>query len=359
MVMIYAGGHISGGHYNPAVTLAVLVRRRIGLRDAVAYWIVQFGAGLLAAVVVRGIIDPALMASTARMTLSRHTLVAAFVVELLFAFALCYVVLNVATSKSHPDNPYYGLAAVHRGCGRGRGRRDLWWCVQPRRLVRRCRDEHVRLADAVGVPGGADSRRARRRSHVPRTQPGRQMIADTMHPDIPVVPQRTPTGTLTTAPPSIERRPCSLQDPMGARSTLGLANFPTIVAIGPFDDLVHVHHLAAAFTVVQRFCRSQLVLLGAGARRAVRAVPRSAETRVHMFDHASEQLWSEVVAAADLVAMSTVSGSTTLLDVLAAGRAVVTPDDPATVRLVVPSSAGLVYRPGDIIRDGCQRFHGS
>ena len=68
MVMIYAGGHISGGHYNPAVTLAVLVRRRIGLRDAVAYWIVQFGAGLLAAVVVRGIIDPALMASTARMT---------------------------------------------------------------------------------------------------------------------------------------------------------------------------------------------------------------------------------------------------------------------------------------------------
>ena len=111
MVMIYAGGHISGGHYNPAVTLAVLVRRRIGLRDAVAYWIVQFGAGLLAAVVVRGIIDPALMASTARMTLSRHTLVAAFVVELLFAFALCYVVLNVATSKNHPDNSYYGLAA--------------------------------------------------------------------------------------------------------------------------------------------------------------------------------------------------------------------------------------------------------
>ena len=45
MVMIYAGGHLSGGHYNPAVTLAVLVRRRIGLRDAVAYWVVQFGAG--------------------------------------------------------------------------------------------------------------------------------------------------------------------------------------------------------------------------------------------------------------------------------------------------------------------------
>src|SRR5262245_12794865 len=65
MVMIYAGGHLSGGHYNPAVTLAVLVRRRIGLRDAAAYWAVQIGAGLLAAVVVRTLIDPAQLATTA------------------------------------------------------------------------------------------------------------------------------------------------------------------------------------------------------------------------------------------------------------------------------------------------------
>src|SRR5712664_4084807 len=48
MVMIYAGGHISGGHYNPAVTLAVLVRRRIGIRDAVAYWIAQVAGGVIA-----------------------------------------------------------------------------------------------------------------------------------------------------------------------------------------------------------------------------------------------------------------------------------------------------------------------
>lgn len=110
IVMIYAGGHLSGAHYNPAVTLAVLVRRRIGLRDAVAYWIVQVGAGLLAAAVVCVIIDPAQGATRALMTLAGPTLVAAFVAELLFTFALAYVVLNVSTSKHHPDNSYYGLA---------------------------------------------------------------------------------------------------------------------------------------------------------------------------------------------------------------------------------------------------------
>src|SRR5579871_6637688 len=53
MVMIYAGGHISGGHYNPAVTLAALVRGRIGIRDAVGYWIAQcLGAAAAAAAVL-------------------------------------------------------------------------------------------------------------------------------------------------------------------------------------------------------------------------------------------------------------------------------------------------------------------
>ncbi|MDT5187584.1 MAG: aquaporin [Mycobacterium sp.] len=110
MVMIYAGGHLSGGHYNPAVTLAVLVRRRIGLRQAFAYWVVQFGAGLLAAVVVRTVVDPTRIANAAALTLTGRTLLAAFVAELLFTFALCYVVLNVATSKDHPENSFYGLA---------------------------------------------------------------------------------------------------------------------------------------------------------------------------------------------------------------------------------------------------------
>jgi aquaporin Z len=107
MVMVYAGGHISGGHYNPAVTMAALVRGRIDPVDAVGYWVSQLVAGVLAALVVRGVIAPAHV--TAR-TLSGHALVAALVAELLFTFALCYVVLNVATSRDHPDNSFYGMA---------------------------------------------------------------------------------------------------------------------------------------------------------------------------------------------------------------------------------------------------------
>ncbi|MGH3764065.1 MAG: MIP/aquaporin family protein [Pseudonocardiaceae bacterium] len=107
MVMIYAGGHVSGGHYNPAVTLAALVRGRIGLLDAVGYWVAQIVGGLLGMALARWVIHPALVTT---MTLSGHLLAAAFVAELLFTFALCYVVLNVATSKDHPNNSFYGLA---------------------------------------------------------------------------------------------------------------------------------------------------------------------------------------------------------------------------------------------------------
>jgi aquaporin Z len=107
MVMIYAGGHISGGHYNPAVTLAALVRRRIGVVDAIGYWIAQLVGGLLAMALARWVIDPAQVKT---LTLSGHSMGAAFIAELLFTFALCYVVLNVATSKDHPNNSFYGLA---------------------------------------------------------------------------------------------------------------------------------------------------------------------------------------------------------------------------------------------------------
>jgi len=107
MVMVYAGGHISGGHYNPAVTLAALVRGRIGIRDAIPYWIVQCAAGVVAAAVARAVVNPAVVKT---LTPSGHALAAVAVVELLITFALCYVVLNVATSKDQTGNSFFGLA---------------------------------------------------------------------------------------------------------------------------------------------------------------------------------------------------------------------------------------------------------
>lgn len=107
MAMVYAGGHVSGAHYNPAVTIAAFVRRRIDRRDAIGYVVAQVIGGLIGAQLV-GVVVP--QALSAPMTLSGHAAVAAFVAELVFTFALCYVVLNVATSKDHPDNSFYGLA---------------------------------------------------------------------------------------------------------------------------------------------------------------------------------------------------------------------------------------------------------
>src|SRR5258706_1315161 len=107
MVMIYAGGHISGGHFNPAVTMAVLWRRRIALHDAIGYWAAQIAAGLVAAAVARSLITPAAVHT---LVPAGRALVAAGVVELLFTFALCWVVLNVATSKEQTGNQFFGLA---------------------------------------------------------------------------------------------------------------------------------------------------------------------------------------------------------------------------------------------------------
>jgi aquaporin Z len=107
MVMVYAGGHISGGHYNPAVTMAALVRRRIDIGDAVAYWIVQAAGAIAAGALARALVNPATVRT---LTLSGHTEAAAAVVEVLITFALCYVVLNVATSKDQKNNGFFGLA---------------------------------------------------------------------------------------------------------------------------------------------------------------------------------------------------------------------------------------------------------
>ena len=106
MVMVFAGGHISGAHYNPAVTLAVLIRGKVSSRDAIIYIVVQIMAAIVAALMAKWYIGDM---GVATLDLSGKVL-KAFIGELLGTFALAYVVLNVATSKGTTGNSFYGLA---------------------------------------------------------------------------------------------------------------------------------------------------------------------------------------------------------------------------------------------------------
>jgi aquaporin Z len=105
MVMVFAGGHISGGHYNPAVTLAVWIRGKCETRDVVPYWVAQIAAAFVAAWIVHKI-----KMQGAATPLAFGSWKPAFVAEFLFTFALCWVVLNVATSRGTAGNSFYGLA---------------------------------------------------------------------------------------------------------------------------------------------------------------------------------------------------------------------------------------------------------
>lgn len=105
MVMIFAGGHISGGHFNPAVTLAAFLRGRCDKRDVVPYWLAQFLAGAVAALVVNAVLNGRVTGNA----VLRPTF-PSFCVEFLFTFALAWVVLNVATAKGTMGNSFYGLA---------------------------------------------------------------------------------------------------------------------------------------------------------------------------------------------------------------------------------------------------------
>jgi aquaporin Z len=104
MVMIYAGGHISGAHYNPAVTLGVFLRGRTAAGDVVPYMVAQVIGAALAAVAV-------LFLKTGEpVTAFNAPMLPALVAEFLFTFALVYVVLNAATAKATSGNSYFGLA---------------------------------------------------------------------------------------------------------------------------------------------------------------------------------------------------------------------------------------------------------
>ena len=106
MAMIYMGGHISGAHYNPAVTLAVWMRGKIPTAEVLPYMAVQVLAAVLAAFVADQVTGDVLQVVPAEETGTA----AFFLMEMLFTFALALVILNVATAAGTAGNDFYGFA---------------------------------------------------------------------------------------------------------------------------------------------------------------------------------------------------------------------------------------------------------
>lgn len=105
MIMVYAGGFISGGHYNPAVSLAAVIRGALPFPQWFPYAVAQIVGGVVAAFCVNCIISPETYLRGAD-----FSLLGLILGEFLYTYALCYVVLLTATAKSVNGNSYYGLA---------------------------------------------------------------------------------------------------------------------------------------------------------------------------------------------------------------------------------------------------------
>ena len=105
MVMIFAGGHISGAHFNPAVTLGVFLRGKCAASDVPGYVIAQLVGGALAAFIGGSILGKVPAAAASDMNMMQGG-----VAEFLGTFALVWVILNTATAKSNAGNSFYGLA---------------------------------------------------------------------------------------------------------------------------------------------------------------------------------------------------------------------------------------------------------
>ena len=106
MVMVYMGGHVSGAHYNPAVTIAVLLRGGMPRGDVVPY----IGAQVLGAWLAAGSVYVITGTTFAPAPAVEAGLGSVLLSEFLVTFALVLVILNVATAEATKGNSYYGLA---------------------------------------------------------------------------------------------------------------------------------------------------------------------------------------------------------------------------------------------------------
>ena len=122
MAMVYAGSHISGGHYNPAVTLAMLMRGKVDRSDAIYYIVVQVLGGLVAAMMAVFLLNCQVRVDIRPV---QHDVLCSLLAEFLGTFALVYVVLNVTNVRSNAGQSHYGLAIGFALAAMGFALRDI------------------------------------------------------------------------------------------------------------------------------------------------------------------------------------------------------------------------------------------
>lgn len=105
IAIVYAGGHISGGHYNPAVSIAACIRGALPLKQFIPYAVAQCLGGIIAVWIFYLMIGQIQVFRP-----SDFHVVPLLTAEILFTFALCYVVLQTATVKETNGNSYFGFA---------------------------------------------------------------------------------------------------------------------------------------------------------------------------------------------------------------------------------------------------------
>lgn len=110
MVMIYAGGHVSGAHYNPAVTIAVWLRGKCPVGEVAPYIGAQVAGALVASLCVKALKTGLVSRAAAMGGAMSPEILPALLAEFLFTFALVWVILNVATAKGTTGNSFYGAA---------------------------------------------------------------------------------------------------------------------------------------------------------------------------------------------------------------------------------------------------------
>jgi len=106
MVLVYMGGHVSGGHYNPAVTFAVFLRGKLPAAEVLPYMAAQILGGTTGAYLSYILLDQTFAPAPG----ATATTMSALLVEIIFTFTLALVVLNVAVSSGTRGNSFYGLA---------------------------------------------------------------------------------------------------------------------------------------------------------------------------------------------------------------------------------------------------------